>query len=716
MLHVVLRGPSLFQRLFERGNRLHRVGVELVQGLQRRDLRHGTHGRHRAEGGNRLCELQLVGGDGGEYVLFRHVQHGVALYGDELAVVLDEDFLAASDFLRGEHAVLFKERDILGGVEQGEAIHRGGQVEQPAPLRLLDPFRGVVVAVEYDSAVLAHNAFDYLVDGAVEVLCLAQLLRGKTELVRHDGVEDGVGVRNRERGAQHTELELVAREGERGSAVAVGAVHCELGEHADADFDLAGGATRIGPVLGNRLQNPRELVAEVEADDCGRRFVRTQTVVVARACRAYAQQILVLVHGGDHERDDEQELRAVRRALAGVEDVVPEVGDERPVVVLAAAVDAGKGLFVQQAGHAVLRRDFAHDFHRQLVLVGGDIDGAVDGRKFVLCGRDFVVLGLGKHAELPQLLVQVAHERRDAGLDCAEVVVLELLSLGRLRAEQSPARIDEVAPLFKRLGVDEEIFLLGTDRGEHLFRLSAEEAEQGDRFAADGFHGTEQRSLFVECLAVVAAECGRNAECAVLDEGVGGGVPCGVAAGFESRAETAARERAGVGLAFDELLAAELHYHAAVVGGGDEGIVFFGGETRHGLEPVSEMRDSLFDRPVLHRICDDICRFKGQRTVVFATVFELTIGVFGQPFAHDLVVEDHAPEKFGHNHNGALLLPRDAEFNVIILDNSPIIKLFAGISARDRRQRGKEKDAFLRKASLLYTHYSGSARYCQGNN
>ena len=47
-----------------------------------------------------------------------------------------------------------------------------------------------------------------------------------------------------------------------------------------------------------------------------------------------------------------------------------------------------------------------HDLHGELVVVGGDVRGGEDGRELVLRGGDLVVLGLGKHAELPQLLVR----------------------------------------------------------------------------------------------------------------------------------------------------------------------------------------------------------------------------------------------------------------------------------------------------------------------
>ena len=49
------------------------------------------------------------------------------------------------------------------------------------------------------------------------------------------------------------------------------------------------------------------------------------------------------------------------------------------------------------------------------------------------------MLGLGKNAELPQLLVKLFHERGDARLYRAEIVVVQLLTLGRLRAEERSA-------------------------------------------------------------------------------------------------------------------------------------------------------------------------------------------------------------------------------------------------------------------------------------
>ena len=52
-----------------------------------------------------------------------------------------------------------------------------------------------------------------------------------------------------------------------------------------------------------------------------------------------------------------------RGGLAGAEEVAAGVGGQGPVVVLAGAVDAGEGLFVEQAHQVVLGGAFFHGKH-----------------------------------------------------------------------------------------------------------------------------------------------------------------------------------------------------------------------------------------------------------------------------------------------------------------------------------------------------------------
>ena len=73
------------------------------------------------------------------------------------------------------------------------------------------------------------------------------------------------------------------------------------------------------------------------------------------------------------------------------------------------------------------------------------------------------MLGFGEDSELPELVVQVGHIGRDARLDDAEVVVVQLLPLRRHGTEERPPAEHEVAALFVHLLVDEEVLLLRTD-------------------------------------------------------------------------------------------------------------------------------------------------------------------------------------------------------------------------------------------------------------
>ena len=76
-------------------------------------------------------------------------------------------------------------------------------------------------------------------------------------------------------------------------------------------------------------------------------------------------------------------------------------------------------------------------------------------------GRDLVVPGLDRDAELVQLDLGLEHAGQDALGDGAEVVVLHLLALGRLGAEEGPAGVDQVGPGEVEVLVDQEVFLLG---------------------------------------------------------------------------------------------------------------------------------------------------------------------------------------------------------------------------------------------------------------
>ena len=297
---------------------------------------------------------------------------------------------------------------------------------------------------------------------------------------------------------------------------------------------------------------------------------------------------------------------------------------------------------MQEAGHAVLCGELAHDLHGELVLVGGEVCGGEYGGKLVLCGGDLVMLGLCVDAELPKLLVQLLHEGCNSRLDGAEVMVIQLLTLGRARAEQGAAGVDEVLALFVHRAVDEEILLLGADGALYGFDLGvAEEAQDAQRLLIDALHGAQQRCFLVKRFAAVGAENGRNAEDALFYKCVGGGVPAGVASRLKGGAQTAGGEGGSIRFAADKLFTGKLHNDLAVGGGGDKAVVLLGGDTGHRLEPVSKVGSTLLDSPVLHGVGNDVCNIALEGAALADGALERFIGVLGQALAHDGIVENH---------------------------------------------------------------------------
>ncbi len=210
---------------------------------------------------------------------------------------------------------------------------------------------------------------------------------------------------------------------------------------------------------------------------------------------------------------EEQELQVLVRGVPGVEQVRARVGAHRPVVVLARAVDARERLLVQQAHQAVAACDVLHHLHRQLLVVGADVGVLEDRRELVLVGRDLVVACLDRHAQLRQLQLGLQHAREDALGDRAEVVVVELVALGRLGAEQRTPGGQQVGALEVVLLVDQEVLLLGADRGEHAPRVvHAEQLQRPDRGTRERVHRAQQRDLVVQRLAGPRGERRRDAQ------------------------------------------------------------------------------------------------------------------------------------------------------------------------------------------------------------
>ena len=236
------------------------------------------------------------------------------------------------------------------------------------------------------------------------------------------------------------------------------------------------------------------------------------------------------------------------------------------------------------------------------------------------------MFGAGRHAELPQLFIQlfikVFHHRADH----AEIVLLQFLAFGRRGTEQRAAGQHKVKPFFVILFADQEKLLFGADRRIHTVHFLAEKFEHPAGLVADRLHRTQQRGLFIQRFTGIGAERRRNAEHFVFDKGVARRVPGGVAAGFGGGAQPAGGEARSVGLALDELFARKFHDGGTVRLRAHKAVVLFTGDAVQRLEPVGVVGGAFFDGPALHDAGHDIGDIQIKRLAFFDRGLQALVG------------------------------------------------------------------------------------------
>ena len=275
-------------------------------------------------------------------------------------------------------------------------------------------------------------------------------------------------------------------------------------------------------------------------------------------------------------------------------------------------------------------------------MVGGGVRRGIDAGKLVLRGGDLVMLGFRRNAELPQLLVQLVHKRRHAGLDRTEIMVVQLLPLGRAGAEQRPSRINQVGTALINAAVNEKVFLLRADVRAHRSGLRvAEEAENAQRLNADRVHAAQKRRFLVDRLAAVGGEHRRDAENAVLYKRIARRVPRGIAPRLKRGAKSAGGKARRIRLTVDQLSAGKLRQRPAVLRRGEKAVVLFGGDAGHRLEPVGIVRRALFDRPIAHRLGDNVRLGAGQTLAVLPGGAQCAVDLRRETLLHDGVRKYH---------------------------------------------------------------------------
>ena len=162
---------------------------------------------------------------------------------------------------------------------------------------------------------------------------------------------------------------------------------------------------------------------------------------------------------------EHQELHVGVRLVPRIEQVHAGVGGHGPVVVLARPVHPRERLLVEQRLEPVARRHPLQRLHDEHLMVAGDVARLEERGDLVLAGRDLVVTRLHRHAQPVELLLRLGHEGEHPRRNGPEVVILELLPLGRPGAEQGALGDEQVGPREVEVAVDQEVLLLGADRG-----------------------------------------------------------------------------------------------------------------------------------------------------------------------------------------------------------------------------------------------------------
>ncbi len=508
-----------------------------------------------------------------------------------------------------QHLEALEQAQILFRDQVRNRIHGGLQIQQATFGGFFLPIVAVSVAVEDDLVGLFERRLKHAAHSGFQAHAFRQLglkrHRHFLDGVGGDGVQYGDGEADRLARSDRAELELVAGEGKRRGAVTVASVFRQLRKHLRAQSEEAaflGGGGRSGDEL---LEDVRELIASEDGDDGRWRLIRTQTVVVGGVRDGHAEQILMVVHGFDDGRREEQEAQVRVRILTRLEQVHPRGGAHRPVGVFSATVHTGERLLMQKRDQAVVAGDGFEDGHRQLLMVGRDVRRLEDRSDLELTRSHLVVTRFHGHTQTVELFLGFHHEGENTLRDGSEVMVFEFLPFRRLGAEQRAVGLHQVRTRIIEFLVDQEIFLLATHGGIHPLLLGvAQELERFHGGGVQGFVGTQDRRFGIQSLAFpgrIGCRDAKGRSVRILDDESGGcRIPCGVAARFEGGTQAAVREAGCVRLTLDQFLAGEFRHGAAALVRSDEGVVLLGGLTRQRLEPVRVVRRPFLKRPIFH--------------------------------------------------------------------------------------------------------------------
>ena len=245
---------------------------------------------------------------------------------------------------------------------------------------------------------------------------------------------------------------------------------------------------RLGAALLELLDHVLELVAEEDRDDRRRGLVGPEPVVVVGADAIDdAQQLRVLGDGAD---DGRRRRPGTGRCRAGCRPgssrFSPVSVDIDQLLCLPEPLMPANGFSCSRQTRPYLSavlRSTSIDQHS-----GGRWRGCESSKIGAISywlGATSLCRVLTGTPSLNSSASHVGHARQHALGDGAEVLVFQLLALGRRGAEERAAAVDQVRAGVVEVLVDQEVFLLGADGGEDLLRVVvAEQLQDAQRLRA----------------------------------------------------------------------------------------------------------------------------------------------------------------------------------------------------------------------------------------
>ena len=292
-----------------------------------------------------------------------HIQHSCCFNRNRGAVVLQQNFYTGFNLSLAEDVMFFKQSNVFLVTKIRQSLRSRFQVQQTTFFCFFNPSIGVAVAIEDDALMCLIGFFNQIINCSLQIRSICQLSSELLQLFCYDSVEHDVRAGDGEHAAQHTELELVAGEGERRGSVSIGVILNQSGDGVIAYFNVAFRIAVVYLVSSDCFKNCGQLRAQEHGNDSRRSFVSTQTMVIAGAGYRYTQQVLIFINSLDDGCQEGQEAQVFIRLLAGIQQVHAFFSRQGPVVMLAAAVYAVEGFFMQQADQTMTQGYALHEFH-----------------------------------------------------------------------------------------------------------------------------------------------------------------------------------------------------------------------------------------------------------------------------------------------------------------------------------------------------------------